>query len=114
VRRVQHEQLPDSGLQNERTSLAWFRTSLSFAAVGALLLRASGSLDRPLPGVLGALALAFSAVAMLTSTRRYQAADTAIRHRRVATPPRGLMAATAALALILPVSLIAARLAGIP
>lgn len=32
---------PDSGLAGERTHLAWTRTAISFAAVGAAVLRAS-------------------------------------------------------------------------
>ena len=107
-----HAQVPDIGLQNERTSLAWFRTGFSFAGVGALLLRSSNLLSLPVPGVLGALALAAGGGGLMTAGLRYAVADAAIRSRGPAGPHPRLMAATAAITLLLPLSLLLAVLGG--
>lgn len=109
---VRHAQVPDVGLQNERTSLAWFRTGLSFAAVGALLLHSSELLRHPVPGLLGAIALATGGAGVMVSGRRYAHADAAIRQRRPAGPHPRLMAATAGLTLLLPLALLLAHLGG--
>ncbi|GAC1343452.1 MAG: hypothetical protein NVSMB29_16150 [Candidatus Dormibacteria bacterium] len=107
-----HAQVPDVGLQNERTSLAWFRTGLSFAGVGALLLRSSDLLRLAVPGVLGALALAAGGAGLITAGLRYAHADAAIRSRGAAGPHPRLLAATAALTLLLPLGLLLAQLGG--
>ena len=105
-----HARFADAGLQNERTSLAWFRTSLSFAGVGALLLRSSAGLARPVPAVLGSLALAVSGATLLISTARYSSVDAQIRRQRPAPPPKWLLLATALTAVTLPVALLVAQL----
>jgi len=100
----------DVGLQNERTSLAWFRTSLSFAGVGALLIRVSVGLSRPVPAALGAAALALSGGTLLTSATRYRRADAGIRLRRPVPSPTRLLGASAAVAFLLPTTLLVAQL----
>jgi uncharacterized membrane protein YidH (DUF202 family) len=48
------ERRPDTGLQPERTAMAWQRTALTAAGVSALTLRhAEGDVLRSLPGLLG-------------------------------------------------------------
>lgn len=103
----------EAGLQNERTSLAWFRTSLSFAGVGALLLRSSMGLDRPVPAALGALALALSGVTLITSRTRYTSTATSIRRAQPIPRPTGLFQVTAVVALTMPVTLLVLRLASL-
>jgi uncharacterized membrane protein YidH (DUF202 family) len=71
----------DSGLQAERTRLAWSRTALSFAAVGALLLHNGLSRGDPVYGLPGIIALCFAAATYLLGVGRYHATN-----RRV---PRG-------------------------
>ena len=100
----------DVGLQNERTSLAWFRTSLSFAGVGALLIRVSAGLSRPLPAALAAAALALSGVTLLTSATRYGRADAGIRLGGPVPSPTRLLGALAAIAILLPTTLLVAQL----
>jgi uncharacterized membrane protein YidH (DUF202 family) len=61
----------DRGLQAERTRLAWSRTALSFAAVGALLLHSgvtSGDRLRWVPGLIG---LSCAAATYLLGVIRY-------------------------------------------
>lgn len=102
----------DSGLQSERTALAWFRTALAFAAIGGLLLHVSHALTSPVPGVLGAVALAAGGAGVLSAGPRYRSTDLAVRAGRPAAPPEALVAGTAALAVMLPLVLLAALLAG--
>ena len=62
----------DTGLQNERTSLAWVRTSIAFAVIGGLLLRGSHLMVAPAVGyVLGAAVLAAAATALSGQHARY-------------------------------------------
>lgn len=62
----------DSGLQPERTALAWRRTSLSVAAGATLMLRMSVEFFG-FAGVMGALAaLALALGAAVLGTRRYR------------------------------------------
>ena len=100
----------DVGLQNERTSLAWFRTSLSFAGVGALLIRVSTGLSRPVPAALAAAALALSGVTLLTSATRYGRANADIRLGGPVPSPTRLLRASAAIAFLLPMTLLVAQL----
>ncbi|WP_007516390.1 MULTISPECIES: DUF202 domain-containing protein [Pseudofrankia] len=92
------EQL-DPGLQSERTHLAWQRTGLGFAALGALFLHNAfdGHLVLAVPGLLTLLA-----AALLTSRaqRRYRATVAAIQLGR-SPADRGVIAATAALTIAL-------------
>ena len=60
---------PQGGLQRERTRLAWRRTALSFAAVGALLVR--DNLGRGVPAELPGIAvLCFAATVYLLGAAR--------------------------------------------
>lgn len=68
------------GLQNERTSLAWVRASLSVVGAGALLARASGS-SPP-------LAAAVLVVALVVGLALHVSADRT-RRRRVSALARG-------------------------
>lgn len=84
----------DSGLQLERTSLAWSRTSLALALAGAIVTRLT--VDR-----LGAVAviLGFVAVATATATAtiagvRYRRATVALSHGGT-LPTNGTMMACA-------------------
>ncbi len=63
----------DSGLQAERTRLAWSRTALDFAAVGALLLHTGMSTGHRLQELRGLLGLCYAAVTYLLGVRRYHA-----------------------------------------
>lgn len=63
----------DVGLQSERTGLAWSRTALAFAVVGALLLHASTAKGNRLEELPGFLALSAATVTYLFSIVRYRA-----------------------------------------
>lgn len=63
----------DPGLQAERTRLAWSRTSLSFAAVGALLLHNGLTTGDRLHGLPGLIALCCAAATYLLGVSRYHA-----------------------------------------
>jgi putative membrane protein len=82
-------------LANERTLLAWLRTSLALQAGGVGLLHFVSSSD--LNGVIGLVVLLIGAAAGLTGYRRYRAADQAIRRGQL--PPHGV--APEALALLI-------------
>ena len=71
----------DRGLQAERTRLAWSRTALSFAAVGALLLHSGVTTGDPIRWLPGLIGLSCAAAAYLLGVSRYHATT-----RRV---PRG-------------------------
>lgn len=62
----------DAGLQSERTYLAWQRTGLSFAAVGALLVHAAGGIGHPFADIPGLFGLAAGAVILLRGLLRYR------------------------------------------
>ncbi len=76
------EAVADVGLQSERTYLAWQRTGLSFAAVGALLVHAVGGLQHPLAVAPGVFGLAVGAVILFRALVRYRGAVEAARGRR--------------------------------
>jgi uncharacterized membrane protein YidH (DUF202 family) len=63
----------ETGLQAERTLLAWRRTSLSVAAAGALLLHLSLERFGVVGVAAGVAAVCVSVVAHLVSRRRYSA-----------------------------------------
>jgi putative membrane protein len=109
---TQLDQEPDYrfSLANERTFLAWIRTSLALlaAGIGVIELPASFS-TRSGRRVLGVLLVLIGCFAAVTSYRRWRAADTAIRAGRPL--PRGyavpilagglVLVAVTALALVL-------------
>lgn len=69
----------DTGLQHERTDLAWTRTAIAFGIVGGLLLRAAPRMTWPAVGsVLGFGVLAISAAVLLGRHHRYQRRDGAL------------------------------------
>jgi uncharacterized membrane protein YidH (DUF202 family) len=75
----EHRETANPGLAEERTYLAWQRTGLSFAAVGALLLHLAVRIHHPaayLPGVLG---LTLGAVVLASGLFRYRNAAAAPR-----------------------------------
>ncbi len=93
----------DVGLQSERTYLAWQRTGLSFAAVGALLVHAAGGLQHPLAVTPGLFGLTVGAVILLRALLRYSTAVEAARgHRHGAAGAS--VAAVAAAATVLAVA----------
>ena len=68
---------PDRGLSQERTSLAWTRSAISFATIGGAILK-----TRPL---VGAPLLAFSAVIWLIGRARRTPGRAGLAPRRVLT-----------------------------
>jgi uncharacterized membrane protein YidH (DUF202 family) len=65
----------DRGLQAERTRLAWSRTALSFAAVGALLLHSAVTTGDRLHWVPGVVGLCSAAATYLLGVSRYHATN---------------------------------------
>lgn len=57
----------------ERTYLAWQRTGLAFAALGALLVRAAGGLNHPLAWLPGLAGLVAGGLILLRGLARYRA-----------------------------------------
>ena len=95
--------LADPGLQAERTYLAWQRTGLAFAAVGALLLHTSSQQHNrwvDLPGLFG---LAVGALILLAALLRYRTSVAAARGERRAAVG-GVLLAVAAATLLLSLS----------
>lgn len=93
----------DPGLQSERTYLAWQRTGLTFAGVGALLVHAAGKLHNVLAYLPGAFGLAVAAIILLRAVLRYRTVVAAARGEAEAASPR-LAAGLAAAALVLGVT----------
>lgn len=84
--------LSDPGLQGERTHLAWQRTGLAYATVGAGLTHFADGLAR-WPGW---IALFASVVVLLTGAHRYRHALQAVRGERAAAVPTMVLAAACA------------------
>jgi len=97
----------DRGLQSERTRLAWSRTALSFAAVGALLLHTGTLTGHRLQELPGLLALGAAAATYLLGVGRYHATPRNARRDHPITSAGSvrvlavLTALTAVLALVL-------------
>ncbi|MGI8768720.1 MAG: DUF202 domain-containing protein, partial [Propionibacteriaceae bacterium] len=91
----------------ERTRLAWSRTALSFAAVGALLLHIGTSPGHRLQELPGLLALCSAAATYLPGVGRYHAAHRNVLREQPMTSAgsvrtlAGLTTLTAVLVLIL-------------
>lgn len=72
MNRVTDEDVFDRGLQPERTLLAWRRTTLSAAVIGAVGVRVmAGELGWPVV-IVGGLAVGLSLLAYLSAGRRYR------------------------------------------
>jgi uncharacterized membrane protein YidH (DUF202 family) len=89
----------DAGLQSERTYLAWQRTGLTFAGVGALLLYSTLSYG-PILAAPGALGLLFGALLVARAQWRYRTTVAAARNAHPTVDHR-LMAGVAAAATLL-------------
>lgn len=83
-------------LANERTLLAWLRTSVTLQAAGVGILHFAPSLD--VNGVIGLSLLLVGALCGVSGYRRYQSADQAIR--RGTLPGRGRAPAAISSALV--------------
>jgi putative membrane protein len=84
-------------LANERTLLAWLRTSLALQAAGVGVLHFAAGLD--LNGTIGLALLLLGAFAGWTGFRRYRVADRAVRRGEL--PPHGLAPEIVALAVFM-------------
>ena len=85
----------DSGLQAERTRLAWSRTALSFGAVGALMLHtgmSSGNRTDELPGL---IALCSAAATYLLGVGRYHTTNREVSCGRPPSAAAAIRALTA-------------------
>lgn len=83
----QPSEVADPGGQGERTYLAWQRTALSFAAVGAAVVHYGAEDSQPVATALGALGLAMAAVLLAAAMPRYRHALPAARgQHRTALP----------------------------
>ncbi len=107
-RRRDPQQVLDRGLQAERTRLAWSRTALSFAAVGALLLHANASTGYRLQELPGLLALCSAAVTYLLGVGRYHATPRNVSREQPMTSAGSvrLLAALTTLTAVLALALI--------
>jgi putative membrane protein len=92
-------------LANERTLLAWLRTSVTLQAGGVGLLHFAPTLD--LNGLIGITLLLLGALTGLTGYHRYRVADRAIRRGEL--PPHGVAPEAIAIA----VTLLAVLLLGV-
>jgi putative membrane protein len=84
-------------LANERTVLAWLRTSIALQAGGVGVLRFASSLD--LNEVIGATLILLGALGGAAGFLRYRAADRAIRRGEL--PPHGIAPEALAIAVTL-------------
>ncbi len=84
-------------LANERTLLAWMRTTLALEATGIALLHFVPGLD--VDGAIGLGLILLGALSGWVGYRRYRAADNAIRRNQL--PPRSYAPEAVALGLVL-------------
>ncbi|MER7458769.1 DUF202 domain-containing protein [Micromonospora sp. NPDC126480] len=98
----------DAGLQSERTYLAWQRTALAFAGVGALLSYAAVSHGRAL-AIPGGLGLLVGALLFSQAQRRYRLTVATARSERALD--RRMVAGVAAAATLLAVASLGTLLA---
>jgi uncharacterized membrane protein YidH (DUF202 family) len=96
----------DRGLQAERTRLAWSRTALSFAAVGALLLHNGMSTGDRLHGLPGVIALCGAAATYLLGVGRYHATTRKVQRAQSITSAGAVGTLTALTALTVVLALV--------
>ncbi len=96
----------DRGLQAERTRLAWSRTALSFAAVGALLLHNGITTGDWLHWVPGLLGLCSAAATYLLGVVRYHATNRRVPREQSMTSVGAVRTLTALTALTVVVALV--------
>lgn len=82
----------DPGLQSERTRLAWSRTALSFAAVGALLLHSGSATSSPTHAMAGLLVVIFAVTTYLLGVRRYHVTTRNLTHAYPVSSPESVRA----------------------
>jgi uncharacterized membrane protein YidH (DUF202 family) len=87
VRLPHPTRVADRGLQGERTFLAWQRTGLSFAAVGATLLHFGGTAERCASGVIGLFGVAAGGLLIAAAIPRYRHFAPAARGEHPAALP---------------------------
>ena len=93
-------EVADPGVQGERTYLAWQRTGLSFAAIGAALVHLGGPGDQRVAGVTGLFGIAAGALLLGGAMPRYRHSVPAARgEHRTATPLLVLTTAVSAVLL---------------
>lgn len=73
----------DSGLQAERTGMAWQRTALGVGGIGALLLHSG----EPVSATIGAAGLLAALVLLAVSERRYERIVLRVEAQRPASRP---------------------------
>jgi uncharacterized membrane protein YidH (DUF202 family) len=96
----------DSGLQAERTRLAWSRTALSFAAVGALMLHSGMSTGARLDELPGLIALCSAAATYLLGVGRYHATNHKVARELPMTSAGSVRTLTALTALTVVLALV--------
>jgi uncharacterized membrane protein YidH (DUF202 family) len=96
----------DRGLQAERTRLAWSRTALSFAAVGALLLHNGITTGDPVRWVPGLVGLSCAAATYLLGVVRYHATNRKVAREQSMTSVGAVRTATALTVLTVAVALV--------
>ena len=86
---TENHEVVASGLQRERTHLAWDRTALSFAVFGALLIRLEHGMSHPASLGLGIGTLCSGCAVYALGRRRYRH-DVSLSGRAAAPRPRAL------------------------
>jgi uncharacterized membrane protein YidH (DUF202 family) len=91
---TENHEVVASGLQRERTRLAWDRTALSFAAFGALLIRLGHGVSHPAGLGIGVGTLCSAYAVYVLGRRRYRRGVSS-SDRSAAPHPRALAIASA-------------------
>lgn len=96
----------DSGLQAERTRLAWSRTALAFGAVGALMLHAGLDTGRPMDALPGVIAICSAAATYLLGVGRYHATNRRITRKMAVASAGSVRTLTALTAMTVVLALV--------
>ena len=96
----------DRGLQAERTRLAWSRTALSFAAVGALMMHTGMSTGNRLHELPGLIAVCSAAATYLLGVSRYHGTTHKVRREQPMTSAGSVRTLTALTALTVVLALV--------